>query len=95
MFGDYPLEMRQVLGARLPTFTSEERRKLQENKLDFIGINHYTTVYVKDCIYSPCMVDDFDGIALVSTSGERNGVPIGPPVCATALSKKKKSNDIY
>ena len=94
MFGDYPLEMRQILGARLPTFTSEERRKLQKYKLDFIGINHYTTVYVKDCMYSPCIVDDFDGNALVSTGGERNGIPIGTPVWSFALWKKKESNDI-
>lgn len=78
MFGDYPLEMRQILGSRLPTFTSEERLKLQ-NKLDFIGINHYTTVYVKDCMYSPCTVDDFYGNVLISTSAERNGIPIGAP----------------
>lgn len=79
MFGDYPLEMRRVLGSRIPTFTSEERRKLG-NKLDFIGINQYTSVYVKDCIHSPCIMDNFDGNALVSISTTRNGVPIGAPV---------------
>lgn len=84
MFGDYPHEMRRLLGSRLPTFTTEERRKLQ-NKLDFIGINQYTTVYVQDCIYSSCMVGDFDGNALVSTSAERNGVPIGAPVRTTIV----------
>ncbi|XP_020259696.1 beta-glucosidase 18-like [Asparagus officinalis] len=78
MFGDYPVEMRRVLGSRLPQFTSEDRRKLQ-NKLDFIGLNQYTAVYVKDCIYSPCVVDTNDGNALVSTSAERNGIPIGYP----------------
>ncbi|ONK70764.1 uncharacterized protein A4U43_C04F1280, partial [Asparagus officinalis] len=78
IFGDYPIEMYRVLASKLPTFTAEERRKLQ-NKLDFIGINHYSTVYVKDCMNSPCMVDRFDGNALVSTTAERNGVPIGSP----------------
>jgi beta-glucosidase len=73
MFGDYPLEMCRLLGSRLPNFTYEERRKLQ-NTLDFIGINQYTTVYMKDCIYSSCVVDDFDGNALVSTCTEINGV---------------------
>jgi beta-glucosidase len=45
-----------------------------KNQIDFIGVNHYNTFYVKDCIYSLC---DSDTEALVSQSTERNGIPIG------------------
>jgi beta-glucosidase len=73
--------MRQVLGSRLPTFSPEERRKLLAYKLDFIGINHYTALYARDCMFSSdCTVGQGTQAVLVATTGERNGVPIGPPV---------------
>jgi beta-glucosidase len=79
MFGDYPSEMRQMLGPNLPTFTSTEKHLLK-NKLDFIGFNHYTTTYTKDCIHSSCPLDKLEGYALVFTTAERNGQFIGKPV---------------
>ncbi|KAJ4747033.1 Beta-glucosidase 16 [Rhynchospora pubera] len=66
-FGNYPSVMRQMLGPNLPTFTPEEKTLLKE-KLDFIGINQYTTTYAKDCIHSTCVIDAFDGNALVLTT---------------------------
>ncbi|WVZ86375.1 hypothetical protein U9M48_033167 [Paspalum notatum var. saurae] len=80
IYGDYPPEMRQLLGSRLPTFSPEERRKLGY-KLDFIGINHYTTLYAKDCMLSSsgCPPGQVTRYALAAVTGERNGVPIGPP----------------
>ncbi|XP_020244372.1 probable inactive beta-glucosidase 14 isoform X1 [Asparagus officinalis] len=74
--GDYPIEMRRVLGSRLPTFTDEEKTKLRKG-VDFIGVNHYTSLYVKDCMFSPCELDKFSGNALVFATSQRNGVPIG------------------
>ena len=71
--------MCQILGLRLPTFSSEDRRKLQY-KLDFIGINHYTSHYAKDCMFSPCEEGSRDSPAFVISTAERNGVPIGTPV---------------
>ncbi|XP_047313211.1 beta-glucosidase 46-like isoform X2 [Impatiens glandulifera] len=53
MFGKYPEEMQAILGSTLPTFTEDDKRMLDKG-LDFIGINHYSSYYVKDCIYSPC-----------------------------------------
>ncbi|XP_042452473.1 beta-glucosidase 18-like isoform X1 [Zingiber officinale] len=76
--GDYPPEMRQILGARLPKFSASEKEKLR-NKLDFIGINHYTSLYVKDCMLSACDVVDLGLDAFVATVGEKMGVPIGKP----------------
>uniref|UniRef100_A0A0A9F361 BGL04 n=1 Tax=Arundo donax TaxID=35708 RepID=A0A0A9F361_ARUDO len=43
--------MRDILGPNLPEFTSKQKKKLQDTKLDFIGLNHYTTLYIKDCIF--------------------------------------------
>ncbi|XP_038972721.1 beta-glucosidase 18-like [Phoenix dactylifera] len=78
VFGEYPPEMRQILGLRLPTFSSEDRRKLQY-KLDFIGINHYTSHYAKDCMFSPCEEGSTGSTAFVISTSERNGIPIGTP----------------
>lgn len=67
-FGDYPTEMRRMLGPNLPEFTSQQKKKLKDTKLDFIGLNHYTTLYIKDCIFSPCEIDPVDGDARVFSS---------------------------
>lgn len=73
--------MRKILGPNLPEFTSKQKKKLQATKLDFIGINHYSTSYLKDCISSlPCELDQFDGDAKISTSAERDGILIGEKV---------------
>jgi len=78
IFGDYPIEMREILGTKLPEFTSQQKKKLKATKLDFIGLNHYTTLYLKDCISSPCEIDPIDGDARVLSSAVRDdGVLIG------------------
>ena len=46
-FGDYPSEMRDRLGKRLPQFTQEERRELTSS-VDFIGLNHYSSLYAAE-----------------------------------------------
>jgi beta-glucosidase/6-phospho-beta-glucosidase/beta-galactosidase len=45
-FGHYPPHMVSRLGAKLPTFTPEQRAKLKGSS-DFFGLNHYTTMYVR------------------------------------------------
>jgi beta-glucosidase len=79
VYGDYPPEMRQLLGSRLPSFSPEDRRKLGYT-LDFIGVNHYTTLYAKDCMFSACPLGQETQHELVAVTGERNGQPIGQPV---------------
>lgn len=51
--GDYPIEMQHYHGRNLPKFSSEEKL-LIKNSTDFIGINHYSTLFVKDCLHSNC-----------------------------------------
>jgi len=46
-FGDYPEVMRQRLKERLPQFTSQERDQIKGSN-DFLGLNHYTTMYASD-----------------------------------------------
>ncbi|OMO80499.1 Glycoside hydrolase, family 1 [Corchorus capsularis] len=45
--GDYPNSMKSLVGERLPQI-SPEMSKLLVGSLDFIGINHYTTLYAKN-----------------------------------------------
>ncbi|KAJ0044554.1 hypothetical protein Pint_04472 [Pistacia integerrima] len=79
VYGDYPPEMRQYLGTELPSFSHEET-KLIKGSTDFIGINHYSTLYAKDCIHSACSSGSNHAIkGFVYTTGERDGIPIGEP----------------
>lgn len=47
MFGHYPPSMQKLAGDRLPQF-STQASKLVSGSLDFVGINHYTTLYVRN-----------------------------------------------
>ncbi|PON38392.1 Glycoside hydrolase [Parasponia andersonii] len=79
--GKYPAEMEDIVDSILPKFSTSEKEKLKMG-LDFIGINHYTSYYVQDCIYSPC--EPGFGISrtegLYRQSSERNGLPVGESV---------------
>jgi len=45
--GDYPRNMHDFVGGRLPEFTAEESKMLK-GSYDFIGINYYTTYYAQN-----------------------------------------------
>jgi len=81
MFGEYPAEMRAILGPNLPKFTLKEQKMLNK-ALDFIGLNHYTSRYVKDCMLSVCKpglgTSWSEGLYL--RTSWKNGIPIGEPV---------------
>ncbi|PHT38650.1 Beta-glucosidase 1 [Capsicum baccatum] len=47
MSGDYPDIMKKNVGSRLPKFTREESTQVK-GAIDFIALNHYQTVHVKD-----------------------------------------------
>jgi beta-glucosidase len=47
MYGDYPDVMKRNAGTRLPTFTDFESNQVK-GSIDFLGVNYYLTVYVKD-----------------------------------------------
>ncbi|EFE88076.1 hypothetical protein BIFBRE_05074 [Bifidobacterium breve DSM 20213 = JCM 1192] len=46
VYGDYPPVMRNNVGARLPSFTDIERKRVK-GSFDFVGFNHYAVIYVK------------------------------------------------
>ncbi|RDX68030.1 Beta-glucosidase 18, partial [Mucuna pruriens] len=79
VFGEYPSEMRSILGSQLPVFSLKEK-SLLKGSLDFIGINNYGTLYAKDCSLSACLLGaDHPIRGYVETSGTRDGIPIGEP----------------
>ena len=45
--GEYPQVMREMLGSRLPNFTTEESIRLR-GSVDFLGLNSVTAIY---CTY--------------------------------------------
>lgn len=59
VYGDYPNVMKKNVGQRLPSFSRSQSRQLK-GSFDFIGLNHYATVYVVDrANYSLIDVRDF------------------------------------
>ncbi|TVU19049.1 hypothetical protein EJB05_35177 [Eragrostis curvula] len=72
---DYPETMRKVAGSRLPSFSNNES-ELVINALDFIGLNHYTSVYVSnnaDAVEGP--LDDFTADMATLFRGNKNDPP--------------------
>ena len=47
MSGDYPKTMKKIVGSRLPAFTRTQSEAII-GSIDFIGVNHYFSVYVND-----------------------------------------------
>ncbi|XAR65624.1 Beta-glucosidase [Bertholletia excelsa] len=86
IYGRYPKEMREILGSSLPVFSKSDLVKLKQG-VDFIGINHYTSFYIKDCMFSKCE----QGPGVTRTEGYilrtalKVGVPIGEPTAADWL----------
>ncbi|KAK6785482.1 hypothetical protein RDI58_018937 [Solanum bulbocastanum] len=70
VYGDYPIEMRHYLGTKLPIFSGEEKI-LIKNSTDFIGLNHYTTYFAKDCLNSNCTCMESD---ILCTHGENRAI---------------------
>lgn len=80
ILGKYPTEMHEILGSDLPVFSKYELEKLKSG-VDFIGINQYTSFYVKDCMFSTCEqgpgVSKTEGLYL--RTAQKDGFFIGQP----------------
>lgn len=74
--------MEEILGPDLPPFSRYDVENKLKRGLDFIGVNHYTSMFVKDCIFSACEAglgsSRTEGFAF--KSGQMDGVSIGEPV---------------
>lgn len=77
-FGHYPKSMQELVGSRLPEITPEIS-KLLTKSLDFVGINHYTTLYARNdrTRFRKFVLQDASTDSAVITSHYRFGVPIG------------------
>uniref|UniRef100_A0A5B6Z642 Putative beta-glucosidase 46-like n=1 Tax=Davidia involucrata TaxID=16924 RepID=A0A5B6Z642_DAVIN len=78
--------MHEILGSILPVFSKYDLEKLK-NRLDFIGINHYTSFYIKDCIFSACEPGPGDSKTegYILRTAFKDGVPIGEPTAVDWL----------
>jgi len=75
--GDYPGSMRNIVGSRLPSFTKEQAQKLR-GSLDFIGVNHYVTMYCFDVPRKGELVSrDYAQDMSIGMAVERDGIPLG------------------
>ncbi|KAG6505132.1 beta-glucosidase 22-like [Zingiber officinale] len=73
--GDYPETMKKNAGSRLPSFTGNQSQ-LVKGSFDYIGINHYSSIYVKDNPNSLKMkLRDFSFDAASDISSLRNATP--------------------
>lgn len=76
-FGDYPEIMKMNVGKRLPTFTQDESNQIK-GSLDFVGVNHYATLNVKD---NPSSSDiesrDVNSDMAIKLISERGDTPLG------------------
>ncbi|KAF3783406.1 putative beta-glucosidase 41 [Nymphaea thermarum] len=78
MFGSYPTSMQQLVGNRLPNFSLDMSESLA-GSFDFVGINHYTSLYARNDrtrIRKLVLRDAYSDSAVITTSS-RGGAQIG------------------
>ncbi|CAL4907778.1 unnamed protein product [Urochloa decumbens] len=77
VYGDYPEIMKRIVGPRLPKFTKEQSDMIR-GTADFIGINHYTSVYIGDRSNgADTGLRDYSGDAAATFRFTRNDPPTG------------------
>ncbi|KAF8679068.1 hypothetical protein HU200_045825 [Digitaria exilis] len=74
--GRYPYSMQEIVKDRLPLFSDEESRMVK-GSIDYVGINHYTSYYIKDPGTWNLLPVSYQDDWHVDFVYERNGVPIG------------------
>ncbi|KAF8378640.1 hypothetical protein HHK36_029989 [Tetracentron sinense] len=77
VYGEYPRTMQEIVGKRLPKFSTEEV-KMVKGSMDFVGINQYTAYYMYDPQQPQPNVTDYQMDWNVGFAYDRKGVPIGP-----------------
>ncbi|KAI3963231.1 hypothetical protein MKX01_030361 [Papaver californicum] len=85
-FGEYPLSMQKLVGVRLPKITAETSRLLL-GSIDFLGLNHYTTLYARNdrSRITKMLLQDATSDAAVITSSYRHGIAIGEKAASNWL----------
>ncbi|KAF0910477.1 hypothetical protein E2562_002933 [Oryza meyeriana var. granulata] len=82
--GDYPQNMRELVGNRLLEFTKEQS-EMVKGAFDFIGLNYYSSSYAGNVppSYGPNSSYNTDFQARIT--GSRNGTLIGPQAASSWL----------
>ncbi|XP_042486653.1 putative beta-glucosidase 41 isoform X2 [Macadamia integrifolia] len=77
-FGEYPHSMQNLVDDRLPTITPKMSQSLL-GSLDFVGLNHYTTLYARNdrTRIRKLVLQDASTDAAVITTSSKGGVAIG------------------
>lgn len=86
MFGRYPASMQKLVGDRLPQFSNQESQ-LVSGSLDFVGINHYTTLYARNdrMRVRKLVMNDASTDAAVISTAYRHGKKIGETAASNWL----------
>uniref|UniRef100_A0A8R7PVU1 4-hydroxy-7-methoxy-3-oxo-3,4-dihydro-2H-1,4-benzoxazin-2-yl glucosidebeta-D-glucosidase n=1 Tax=Triticum urartu TaxID=4572 RepID=A0A8R7PVU1_TRIUA len=87
VFGDYPEVMKKNVGSRLPSF-SKVQSEVIKGSLDFIGINHYYSLYVNDRPLETG-VRDYNTDMSVDSRGSRTDPPLSPSAPTNVPSDPK------
>ncbi|KAL2535540.1 Beta-glucosidase 11 [Forsythia ovata] len=75
IYGDYPDIVKKNAGKRIPSFTKYESKQIK-GSVDFLGVNHYTTLYVKDNP-SALQMDNRDFDSDIAVELKRSAVKLG------------------
>ncbi|KAL6975335.1 putative beta-glucosidase 41 [Sarracenia purpurea var. burkii] len=86
LLGNYPLSMQKLVGERLPNITHKMSRSVV-GSLDFLSINHYTTLYARNdrTRVRKFLLQDALTDAAVITTSSRHGVAIGERAASSWL----------
>uniref|UniRef100_A0A0A9GIL9 BGL04 n=1 Tax=Arundo donax TaxID=35708 RepID=A0A0A9GIL9_ARUDO len=86
MFIHYPPSMQKLAGDRLPQF-SAQASKLLSGLLDFVGVNHYTTLYVRNdrMRIRKLVLNDASIDAAIIQTAYRHGKRIGETAASSWL----------
>ncbi|KAL7131049.1 hypothetical protein ABFS83_13G173700 [Erythranthe nasuta] len=78
LLGEYPVSMQKLVAERLPKITYETSQLLK-GSLDFIGINHYTTLYARNdrTRIRKFFLQDASSDSAVITTSSKHGIAIG------------------
>ncbi|KAG6523197.1 hypothetical protein ZIOFF_013050 [Zingiber officinale] len=76
-YGHYPESMQVIVKERLPKFT-EEQAKMVKGSYDYVGVNQYTSYYMKDAGVVDLKPVSYQADWHVEFKYDRDGVPIGP-----------------
>ncbi|XP_073317593.1 putative beta-glucosidase 41 [Primulina huaijiensis] len=86
LLGSYPLSMQKLVGERLPEI-GPDLSPLLKGSLDFVGINHYTSLYARNDrtqIRKLILQDASSDSAVITTSSKR-GISIGERAASSWL----------